>query len=53
MKIAYIYDNGQIKVEFPPDVFRKLLQKYQKKYKNIDEAIDAIERDLKREILKT
>jgi len=49
MKIAIIYQDSKIYLEFSPDKFRELLKKYFEETKSIDKAIDKIIADIKRE----
>ena len=48
MRIAIIYNDKDIYVEFDPEKFRKLFKQYFSKYKDIDEAFDNIIKDIKK-----
>jgi hypothetical protein len=50
MKIAFIYEHNQILVQFSDEKFRELLRKYFTG--DMDEALDKLESDLKKEVLK-
>jgi hypothetical protein len=52
MKIAIIYKDSRVYVEFSPDVFRKIFKEYFEETKDIDTAFDKIIKDLKKEALK-
>ena len=52
MRIAVIYSEKEIFVEFPPNVFKELLKSYYKKYGSIDKAFDMIEKELKQKARK-
>lgn len=47
MKLAVIYDDGQIFVEIDPERFRGLLATYTAKLGSTDAALDQIIRELK------
>ena len=49
LKIAIIYENSQVYLEFSPEKFRELLKKYFKEAKSIDEALDKIIEEIKKE----
>jgi len=49
MRIAILYENDKIYLEFSPEKFRELLKKYFKETKSIDKALDKIIEDIKRE----
>ena len=49
MKIAILYEDNKIWIEFSPEKFRKLLKKYFKETKSIDEALNKIIKDIKKE----
>jgi len=49
MKVAIIYEDGKIYLEFSPEKFRELLKKYFEETKSIDKAIDKIIEDIKKE----
>jgi len=49
MKIAILYEDNRIWIEFSPEKFRELLKKYFKETKSIDKALDKIIEDIKRE----
>jgi len=51
LKIAIIYEDNTIWIEFSPEKFRKLLKEYFKKTKDIDKALDQIIKDIKKETL--
>ena len=52
MRIAIIYKDKEIFIEFSPDKFKLLLNKYFEQYKNINIAIDKIIQDIKSEVIK-
>lgn len=52
MRIAVVYDEKKIYVEFGPDKFRELLKKYFAETGDIDKALDMIIADLKKAVLK-
>lgn len=47
LRMAVLYEDGEVYVEFPPDEFRKLVSKYYRKHKSIPKTFKAIEFDLK------
>ena len=47
MRIAILYEDKRIYVEFESDKFKELLNKYFNKFKSLDEALDQIVKDLK------
>ena len=49
MRIAILYENDKIYLEFSPEKFRELLKKYFKETKSIDKALDKIIEDIKKE----
>lgn len=49
LKLAILFENSKVWIEFSPDKFRELLKKYFKKYKSIDLALDQIIKDIKKE----
>ena len=49
MKVAIIYEDGKIYLEFSPEKFRELLKKYFEETKSIDKAIDKIVLEIKKE----
>ena len=49
MKIAILYEDNKIWIEFSPEKFRELLKKYFRETKSIDKALDKIIEDIKRE----
>lgn len=49
MRVAIIYNDKDVYVEFKPEKFREILNKYFNEYKNIDKALDKIIFDLKEE----
>ena len=49
MKVAIIYEDGRIYLEFSPEKFKELLKKYFKETKSIDKAIDKIVLEIKKE----
>ena len=49
MKIAILYEDNRIWIEFSPEKFRELLKKYFRETKSIDKALDKIIEDIKRE----
>ena len=52
MRIAILYKDNQIYVEFDPDKFREIFKKYFNETKDIDKTFDKIEKDLRKEALK-
>lgn len=52
LRIAIIFDEKEVFVEFNPDTFRELLSSYLKdKQGDSNLAMDAIERDLRKQTL--
>lgn len=49
MRIAILYEDNRVWIEFSPDKFRELLKKYFKQTGSIDEALDQIIKDIKSE----
>ena len=49
MRIAILYENDKVYLEFSPEKFRELLKKYFKETKSIDKTLDKIIEDIKRE----
>ena len=49
MKIAILYEDNRIWIEFSPEKFRELLKKYFRETKSIDKTLDKIIEDIKRE----
>jgi len=49
MKIAILYEDNRIWIEFSPEKFRELLKKYFRETKSIDKALDKIIEDIKKE----
>jgi hypothetical protein len=52
MRIAILYKDNQVYVEFDPKTFREIFKKYFKETNNIDETFERIEKDLRKEALK-
>lgn len=52
MRIAVIYNEKDIFLEYDTNTFKGLLEKYYKQYNDISKALDCIERDLKKEVLR-
>jgi len=52
LRLAVIYKEKDIFVEFTTEKFIELLEKYYKKLKSVRAAVEAISADLKKEILK-
>jgi len=53
MRVAILYNNKDVYVEFSPEKFRKLLKEMLKEYKgDSDKALDAIVSLIKKETLK-
>jgi len=52
MRIAILYKDNQIYVEFDPDKFREIFKKYFKETNNIDKTFDKIIKDIKKEALR-
>lgn len=48
LKPAIIYENDEVYVQYSPEKFRDLLKEYSKD-KPVDEALDQIIKDLKKE----
>jgi len=53
MRVAIIYNDKDVYVEFEPKKFRKILNKYFDEYKTINKALDQIILDLKKETRTT
>jgi len=51
MRLAILYEDDRVWIEFSPEKFRKLLNQYFEKHKNIDLALDKIIEDIKKETL--
>lgn len=51
MKIAIIYDDGRVYVEFSPEKFLGLFIQYFNETKDIEQAMSKIMSDLKKETL--
>ncbi len=51
LRLAIIYEDKKVYVDFTPAKFREILKKYYKKYKSIDKAMDMVESDLKKETM--
>jgi len=49
MKVAIIYEDGKVYLEFSPEKFKELLKKYFKETKSIDKTIDKIVLEIKKE----
>jgi hypothetical protein len=49
LKVAIIYEDGKVWIEFLPEKFRELLKKYFKETKSIDKALDKIITEIKQE----
>lgn len=47
MKLAVVYDDGAVMVQFEERTFRELLKTYLEQYKDIDIAFDKVIADLK------
>lgn len=52
MQIQVTYNDGKVLVSFEPARFKQLLRDYFAETKDIEQAFDLIESDLKKEILK-
>lgn len=52
MRIAILYEDKKIYIEFSEEKFRKLLNEYYDKYGSIDLALDEIVKQIKIETLK-
>lgn len=48
MRLAIIYSEKEIFVEFPPSVFKELLRTYLKETDSLDKAFEMIEKELKK-----
>lgn len=48
MRVAIVYSEKEIFVEFTPGVFKELLKTYYEEYGSIDKAMDRIEKELKK-----
>lgn len=46
MKLAILYETGEVCVEFPPDVFLELLRSYIEQYGDVETAFAQIEKEL-------
>jgi len=51
MRIAILYDDDEIYVQFDPEKFRLLFKQYLRKYKTVDAAFNMIIKDLKKAAL--
>ena len=51
MRIAILYEDGEVYVEFDPEKFRYLFKQYLRKYKTVDAAFNMIIRDIKKAAL--
>ena len=51
LKIAIIYEDNKVYVQFSPEKFRKLFKKYFKSSESIDETFNQIIKDLKKATL--
>ena len=49
MRLAILYEDDRVWIEFSPVKFRELLKKYFKEHKSIDVALDKIIEDIKKE----
>lgn len=47
MRIAVIYNDEDIFVEFTSEVFKEMLKNYLAKFKDVDQAFEQIIRELK------
>lgn len=52
MRIAVLYDEKNVLVEFKEEKFLQLLKEYFEKTGSLDEAMKQITKDLKKEVLK-
>ena len=52
MRIAILYKDDQIYIEFDPNKFKEVFKKYFKETNDIDETFKKIEKDLRKEALK-
>jgi len=48
-RIALVYKDDRIYVEFPPDKFKRMLKTYFDKTKSIDKSLDQIIIELKKQ----
>jgi uncharacterized protein YaaN involved in tellurite resistance len=53
MKLAILYQDDEVFVQFEEEQFRKLFKLYFDKYQDIDKALDAIIADLRRQQMST
>lgn len=53
MKLAVLFEDDKIFVEFQEEKFRELFKSYFKEYKDIDKTFDAIIMDLRRKQMNT
>jgi len=51
MRIAILYEDNDIYVQFDPEKFRRLFKQYLRKYKTVDAAFNMIIKDLKKAAL--
>lgn len=51
LKIAIIYEDNKVWIEFSPEKFRKLLKQYFKETKDIDKSLDKIIQEIKKETI--
>jgi ferritin len=49
MRVAVIYQDDRVFVEFSPEKFKELLEKYYKETKSISSSVDKIVDDIKQE----
>ena len=49
LRVAIIYEDDKVWIEFSPEKFKELLNKYFEKTKSIDKSLDKIIEDIKKE----
>lgn len=50
LRIAILYEDNNVLLEFSPEKFHKLLKNYFEKYKDIDKTLEEIIKEIKSEI---
>jgi hypothetical protein len=49
-RVAILYEDNKVFLEFTPEKFKELLEKYGKKAKKITDVVDRIVDEIKKEI---
>jgi hypothetical protein len=52
LRVAVIYNDKDIYVEWTPERFKELLEEYTKQHKSVSAALDQIVNDIKRDTRK-